>query len=103
VSFLLNDYTKAILYFEEAVKNNPGHAEAYAFMGSCKSQLGRYQEAVEAHKQAIRIKPDYAFAHYGLGLAHLVLGDKSSALERYKILKLMNQEMADDLFNLIYR
>jgi tetratricopeptide (TPR) repeat protein len=63
------------------------------------TELGRYQEEVEAYKQAIRLKPDDADAHYNLGLAYLGLDDKGSALEEDKILKGIDSEMANGLFN----
>jgi len=62
-----------------------------------------YREAVEAYKQAIRIKPDDADAHLSVGLSYLLLNDKGSALEEYKILKDLDPEKADLLFNLIYK
>jgi len=61
-----------------------------------------YREPMEAFNQAIRIKPDYAKAHYNLGIIYLVLNDRGSALEQYKILKTLDPEMANQLFNLIY-
>jgi tetratricopeptide (TPR) repeat protein len=60
-------------------------------------------EAIEAYKQAIRIKPDYAEAHYRLGLVYLLIGNKSSALDQYKILKNLDNDSANQLFNLIYK
>jgi len=54
-------------------------------------------------KQAIRIKPDYAEAHCILGVTYLMTGDKGSALEEYKILKTVNAELANKLFNMIYK
>ena len=61
-----------------------------------------YKEAIEACKQAIRFKPDDAEAHYILVIVYLQLNDRGSALEEYKILKTLNPEMANKLFNLIY-
>lgn len=46
---------------------------------------------------------DYAKAHYGLGIAYLIVGRKSDALEQYKMLLNLDEELADELFNLIYR
>jgi len=65
--------------------------------------LGRYTEAVEAYKQAIRLKPDLAMVHYNLGVAYLHVGDKSSAFEVYKILKELDKDLSNKLFNLIYK
>ncbi len=131
------EYEKALLYFEKAVKKNPRYAEAYLNIGYCKNMLGRYQEAINASKQAIRIKPDYAEAHYTLGLAYVglgryqeaidafkqairikpdyaeahhflgityfELGDRGSALEQYKILKDLDKNLANELFNYLYK
>lgn len=85
------------------VKRNPHYADAYFQIGYCNGNLGRYTEGIEAFKQAIRIKPDYAEAHYNLGVAYLTLGDKGSALEEYKILKDLDTELANKLFNFIYK
>jgi len=63
---------------------------------------GTMEEAIEFFKQAIRIKPDYADAHNNLGLAYLGLNDRGSALEQYKILKKLDTEQANKLFNFIY-
>ncbi|MCX7771382.1 MAG: tetratricopeptide repeat protein [Proteobacteria bacterium] len=62
-----------------------------------------HRESMEAYKQAIRIKPDDAKAHYNLGLVYLILNDRNSALDFYKKLKTLNPEMANRLFNLIYK
>jgi len=67
------------------------------------SQLEDYEKAIEAFKQAIRIQPDYIYAHYNLGMVFLVQGDRNSALDEYKILKDLDQDIADRLFDLIYK
>lgn len=95
------EYKKALLYFEEAVKKNPRYAEAYFQIGYCNAQLGRYQEALEGYKEAILIKPDFVIAHFYLALSHLELGDKNSALGEYRILKNLDRNYANDLFNMI--
>ena len=101
--YLAEDYEKAIPYFEKAVQKNPLSAGAYFCLGMAYDYLGRYQEAVEAYKQAIRVKPEYTEAHYDLGATYLILGDKGSALEEYKILKDLDKEKANKLFNFIYK
>jgi len=49
------------------------------------------------------IKHDDAEAHYNLGAIYLDVGDRSSALEQYKILKNLDPELANKLFNEIYK
>ncbi len=61
------------------------------------------EEAIEACKQAIRINPDNAEAHFALGAAYAFLNDRVSALEQYKILKSLDPERANKLFNRIYK
>ena len=60
------------------------------------------EDAIEAWKQVIRIDPNNATAHVNLGNAYVCLNDRGSALEQHKILKSIDPELANDLFNSIY-
>jgi S1-C subfamily serine protease/Flp pilus assembly protein TadD len=82
--------------------NNPNNAIAYYSLGAAYDSLGLYKDAIEAYKQAIRIDPDDAVSHLGLGLSYLLIGDKSSALNEYKILKNLDINKANQLFDSIY-
>ena len=99
----LGRYQEAIDAFKQAIRLKPDDADAYFDLGYAYGRLGRYQEAIDAFKQAVRLKPDDAYAHYCLGLTYLQLGDKGSALEQYKILKELNSDYANELFNWIYK
>ena len=70
--------------------------------GATYGNLGRYNEAIEAFKQAIRINPDDAIAHFNLGFTYLILKNTGAAFEQYKILKTLDKEEANKLFNHIY-
>jgi hypothetical protein len=96
-------WSAALSFFQQAAAKNPQFADAWFQVGGCCGNLGRWQEAIDAYKQAVRIKPDYAEAHYGLGVVYLVIGDKNAALEQHKILKTLDAERANKLFNLIYK
>jgi len=98
----LGRYEDAIESFKQAIRIKPDYAEAHNNLGLAYLGLGRWQEAIESFKQAIRIKPDYADAHCNLGAAYSINGDKGLALEEYKILKTLDAELANKLFNLIY-
>jgi tetratricopeptide (TPR) repeat protein len=91
----------AIESYKQAIRIKPDLADAHYNLGVTYGKLGRHQDAIEAFKQAIRIKPGYAVAHYALGIIYLGTGDKGSALEEYKILKTLDAEQANKLFNLI--
>ncbi len=100
----LGMYKEAMEAFKQAIRIEPDFAEAHLFLGFAYSELRMYKEEIEAYKQAIRIKPDYAEAHFKLGVIYLLLvGDRSSALGEYKILKDLDPEQANKLFNLIYK
>ena len=63
--------------------------------------MNNIEKEIKACKQAIRLNPDDAETHYNLGNAYHQLNDRDSALEEYKILKSLDTEMANKLFNLI--
>jgi Flp pilus assembly protein TadD len=99
----LGRWQEAIDALKQAIRIKPDDAEAHNNLGIAYGTLGRWQEAIEAHKQAIRIKPDDAVAHCNLGITYLMADDKDSALEEYKILKTLDAELANKLFNLIHK
>lgn len=102
VYFKLGRYTESMESLKQAILIKPDDPLALFRLGIAYGELGRYTEAGEAFKQAIRIKPDYAEAHYGLGCTYWILGDRGSALDEYKILKTLDDDKANKLFNLIY-
>ena len=100
---ILGRHQEAIEACKEAIRIKPDYAAAHLELGGTYRDLGREQEAIEACKQAIRIKPDFTAAHHDLGLLYLIVGDKSSALDEYKILRGLDKNSANELFNLIYK
>ena len=98
----LGRYQEEIEAYKQAIRIKPDDAVAHFNLALAYGDLERWKEAVEASKQAIRIKPDYAEAHCNLGVAYLSLGDSGSALKEYKILKDLDRDLANWLFNLIY-
>lgn len=99
----LGRYNEAVEAYKQAIRIESDNAGAHYNLGVAYANLGRNNEAVEALKQAIRIKPDYAVAHYALGAVYLMLEDSGSALEEYKILKDLDKDLANQLFNFIYK
>jgi tetratricopeptide (TPR) repeat protein len=54
----IEDYARALAFFEETVRRNPGHADAHFQRGYCFAKFGRYKEAIDAYRQSIRLKPE---------------------------------------------
>ncbi len=77
-------------------------ADYYFMLGLTYKTTDKYQESADAYKQAIGIKPDYAQAHFNLGLVYIIMDDKGSALDVYKILKDLDEYLANLLFDKIY-
>ncbi len=98
----LKKYDEAIDSFKEAIRIQFDYAEGHVDLGAAYFHTGRIEEAMVSYKQAIRLKPSLAVAHLNLGMSYLKLGDKGSAIEEYKILKDLDKELANRLFNLIY-
>ena len=71
-------------------------------IGRLYNMLGKTDLEIDAYKMAIRLDPGYAAAHYNLGMALLQTGDRAAALDEYKILKDIDKQKANQLFNQIY-
>ena len=98
----LKHYDRAVESYKQAIRIKFDYAEGHLNMGAAYHQMGRFEEAITSYKEAIKVKPNLAEAHLNLGITHLKLGDRGSALDEYKILKDLDKEMANKLFNLIY-
>jgi tetratricopeptide (TPR) repeat protein len=98
----LKKYEEAIDSYKEAIRIQFDYAEGHLDLGAAYFHMGRIEEAMVSYKQAIRLKPSLAAAHLNLGMSYLRLGDRGSAIEEYKILKELDKELANRLFNLIY-
>jgi tetratricopeptide (TPR) repeat protein len=98
----LKKYGPAADAYKQAIRLDYDYAEAHLNLGAAYNQLGRYPEAVESYQRALRLKPLMPEGHLNLGMTYLNLGDKGSAIEEYKLLKDLDKEMANRLFNLIY-
>ena len=98
----LGFYKDEIEAYIQAIRIDPDYAKAHYNLGAAYGQLGFHKDAIEAFKQAIRINPNNAIAHYNLSVAYLLIGDRNSALNEYRILKGLNIDLADKLFDFIY-
>jgi tetratricopeptide (TPR) repeat protein len=96
-------YKDAIGTCKQAIRIDPDHVKAYINLGFAYAHLGLHEDAIEACKKAIRIDPTDAKPHFGLGYSYFLIGDKSSALDEYKILKELDINKANKLFDLIYK
>jgi tetratricopeptide (TPR) repeat protein len=98
----LGRFKEAIEAQKIVIRINPDFAPAHFAIGVAFAKLGRSRDEIGAYTAAIRVDPDFAPAHHAMGQAFLQRGDKAGALEEYKILKRLDDNLADNLFTRIY-
>ena len=94
---------EAVKAYQEAVARNPGDAEARTSLAAVLRKMGKTEEARRELLEAIRAEPKYAPAHYHLGRLLLDEGNRGAALEEYKVLKELDADRANKLFDLVYK
>ena len=95
-------YQKSIGAYKQAIWIDSDYEKAHNNLGIAYANLGMYQKSIDAFKQAIRIKPDDVSVHYALGIIYTLKNDTDFALDEYEILKELDKEKANKLFNMIY-
>lgn len=94
------DYERALPYFVEVVKRNPGHGAGYFQMGYCLAKLGQYKEAIESYKQALRINPREGEIHSNLCAAYGKMGRYDEAIASCKLATQVKPDLAEAYSNL---
>lgn len=67
-------------------------------MAAILDRQGKTREAIVHLSEAVEILPNYGEGHLALGMLYLRMGKKDLALEKYKILKAINMNLADRLY-----
>lgn len=92
------DPNKAIEYFNNAIKLEPGYARAYHGRGIAYADLGQYQRAIEDYNESIRLKPDQFKIYYNRGFAYADLGKHQQAIENYDLALRMKPNEPDGYY-----
>ena len=80
----LDDYAKALPYFEKATEIDSNYAEAWYQAGYCYGILGRHNEALRASRQAAKLRPEWSETYVNIGASSYALGQYKDAAEAYK-------------------
>jgi tetratricopeptide (TPR) repeat protein len=94
------EYARALPYFVETVKKNPGHGPGYFQIGYCLAKLGQYLEAIESYKRALRIIPEEAGVYSNLCTAYGRAGRFDEAIESCKTAIRLKPDFAEAFSNL---
>jgi tetratricopeptide (TPR) repeat protein len=103
VYYRLARYPEAIEAYQHALKLNPDSPSIWNKLGTTYVILGEYSMALDTFKKALRGDPNNPETHYHLGIAYFLSGDKDAALEEYILLQRLDEQRAENLFDLIYR
>ena len=93
---------EAIAMFDRANDLEPGNELIYYNMGVTYNRMNEPDEAIRAYTRAIRANPRMAPAHYNLGMTYMAQGRRKLALDQYEILKSLEPDAAEALFDSIY-
>lgn len=81
--FDAGDHAQAVADYGEAIRYNPGYAQAYYNRGTSLDALRRYPEAIADFTQAIRINPNYTQAYLNRGAARARNGDLQGGVDDF--------------------
>ena len=78
-----NEYRKAILHLEEAIRFVPNYVDAYNNLGRAYEGLGQYGKAKVYYEKALEFNPQYVNAYLNLGKLSYRSGERQKAREYF--------------------
>jgi tetratricopeptide (TPR) repeat protein len=92
-------FARAQVKFEQAVKQEPGFAEAHNNLAFCLRKQGsqNFQKSLAHYDKAISLKPKLAVAYEYRGVLYMQLGRKADAEKDLATLKKLNPHLAGEL------
>ena len=79
------DFPEAVRSWTDIVAAKHPQAEAWAHLGFCLAQVGRYAEATDAYRAALQINPNLSGLALNLGLAEFKRGNFSGAIQALQL------------------
>jgi tetratricopeptide (TPR) repeat protein len=94
-----NQFARAQAKFEQAVKKDPGFAEAHNNLAFCLRKQGsqNFQKSLEHYNRAIALKPNLAAAYEYRGILFVQMGRKEAAENDLATLRKLRSHLAGDL------
>lgn len=93
-AYSARDFSSAEKFFSYALKENPKNANYYYYRGSCLSELGNSEKAVEDYSKALEICPQSAVIR--CCRAELLLNEKKSAEAESDFSKIIAEASEND-------
>jgi tetratricopeptide (TPR) repeat protein len=92
IYYIKQDYEKAILKFNEALKLNPDHSYSYKGLGDVYFKLKEYDISFKAYRKALERDPTDSFSYSGIGNIYLEKENYKDALNFFKMALHYNPE-----------
>jgi tetratricopeptide (TPR) repeat protein len=102
-AFMLRDFDGAIAAWDEAIRLNPGHSEAYRWRGDAWLNKRMPDKALFDYDEAIRLDPKNAWAFSSRGVAWFEKGDFDQAVADLDAAVELDPKIAQTPFYLRYR
>jgi hypothetical protein len=80
----LDDYARALPFFEKAVEIDNTYPEAWYQAGFCYGVLGRHADSLKASKQAAKLRPEWAAVYVNIGASSFALSQYKDAADAYR-------------------
>ena len=81
--WMKDDAARAEKFFREAIRLQPGYAQALANLAILLSETDRTEEAAYTFERAIRLRPNYALAHLNYGMMLRKVGRRDEARQHF--------------------
>jgi protein O-mannosyl-transferase len=91
---------EAIRQYQEALRLNPGFAQAHNNLGAALEKKGHTDEAIRQYQEALRLKADYAEAHNNLGIVFFQQSRTDEAIPQFKEAIGLKPDLAEAHYNL---
>jgi predicted Zn-dependent protease len=90
--FDAGEFKKAVGLLKEVTKEEPSNTKAWILLGNSYTGLEKNKNAIKAYERE---------AHYELGVSYDRTNHLTYAFEQYKILKTLDERLADKLYHII--
>jgi tetratricopeptide (TPR) repeat protein len=97
--FNASEYTKAMTYYEQALKLDSSSVEALNGKGMVLNSLGKYQEAISLFDMALKIDPNSVQALNNKGIVLSNLGRYHEAISWFDMALKIDPNFVDSLYN----
>jgi protein O-mannosyl-transferase len=74
------NFPQAVLYFQEALRQDPKFWPAWYNLGNSWFSIGDYDRAIVSFERTLELNRDYYAAHYNIAVAHLAAGRAQEAI-----------------------